>query len=124
MIINILKVFENSFTILENFNPVAVDNASTANDEDILRVEKACYRRMPETINIKRSPDYIKDFSSNVIQNIKFTKLIFLLPHHLLSHLLLLLLKKDLLQGTTSLAPLRFVPPMMLQLIRHVRFLK
>ncbi|KAG4104092.1 hypothetical protein H8356DRAFT_1351043 [Neocallimastix lanati (nom. inval.)] len=54
MIINILKVFENSFKVLENFNPVAVDNASTANDEDILKVEK--------------------DFFSNVIQNIKFTK--------------------------------------------------
>jgi len=40
MIINILKVFENSFKVLENFNPVAVDNVSTANDEDILRVEK------------------------------------------------------------------------------------
>ena len=74
MIINILKVFENSFKVLENFNPVAVDNASTANDEDILRVEKACYRRISETINRKRSPDYIKDFFSNVIQNIKFTK--------------------------------------------------
>jgi hypothetical protein len=43
MIINILKVFENSFKVLENFNPVAVDNASTANDEDILKVEKVCY---------------------------------------------------------------------------------
>ncbi|KAG4081623.1 hypothetical protein H8356DRAFT_1335264 [Neocallimastix lanati (nom. inval.)] len=55
MIINILKVFENSFKVLENFNPVAVDNASTANDEDILRVEKACYRRISETINRKRT---------------------------------------------------------------------
>jgi len=74
MIINILKVFENSFKVLENFNPVAVDNASTANDEDILKVEKVCYWRISETINRKRSPDYIKDFFSNVIQNIKFTK--------------------------------------------------
>ncbi|KAL6589666.1 hypothetical protein LY90DRAFT_513536 [Neocallimastix californiae] len=45
MIINIL---ENSFKVLENFNPVAFStlriSSSTANDEDILRVEKACYR--------------------------------------------------------------------------------
>ncbi|KAG4088159.1 hypothetical protein H8356DRAFT_959148 [Neocallimastix lanati (nom. inval.)] len=74
MIISILKVFENLFKVLENFNPIDVDNASTANDEDILRVEKACYQRIYETINRKRSPDYIKDFFSNVIQNIKFTK--------------------------------------------------
>ena len=40
LIINILKVFENSFKVLENFNPVAVENASTANDKDILMVEK------------------------------------------------------------------------------------
>ncbi|KAG4101379.1 hypothetical protein H8356DRAFT_1383328 [Neocallimastix lanati (nom. inval.)] len=67
-------IFILKMSLLENFNPVAVDNASTANDEDILRVEKACYRRISETINRKRSPDYIKDFFSNVIQNIKFTK--------------------------------------------------
>ena len=74
MITDILKVFENSFKVLENFNPVAVENASTANGEDILRIEKACYRRISETINRERSPDYVKDFFSNVIQNIKFTK--------------------------------------------------
>ncbi|KAG4083822.1 hypothetical protein H8356DRAFT_1283696 [Neocallimastix lanati (nom. inval.)] len=73
-IINILRVFKNSFKILENFYPLAVDNASTANDEDIIRIEKVCFRRISETINRERSPDCIKDFFSNFIRNIKFTK--------------------------------------------------
>eukprot|EP00833_Pecoramyces_ruminatium_P011718 jgi/Orpsp1_1/1185750/evm.model.c7180000095054.1 len=65
---------KKDLALLYNFNPAAVADLTIANDEDIHRIEKACFNRISEIIERKESPTYIKDFFRNELNNIKFTK--------------------------------------------------
>ena len=84
MIINILKVFENSFKVLENFNPVAVDNVSTANDEDILRVEKHATEEYLKLLIEKEVLIILRTSFLMLSRILNLPNLIFLRPHLLL----------------------------------------